>query len=173
MVASGNTDDQLDTLTQLGLDELDYKIISELINDPDASSSQFAQKFGKPLSTIQRRRAKLEASVIKKRYHLNPLLRHHRSANLLIDAKSGNANKLARLLYERYPQITRVVVGINSMVNIDATVFFKTTLQLHDIMQEIAAMPSVKNVTFFEVTELIGEREISPLWRMTSQLIGE
>lgn len=52
-------------------DALNIKIVRELINNPDISSTDIAARYDIPLSTIQRRRAKLEQSVISKSYALD------------------------------------------------------------------------------------------------------
>ena len=47
------------------IDDLNVKIVKELVTRPDISSTEIASKYKIPLSTIQRRRARLEEAVIK------------------------------------------------------------------------------------------------------------
>jgi predicted transcriptional regulator len=48
------------------LDATNVKIISELVNNPTMSSLALSKKLDVPLSTIQRRRAQLEKSILKR-----------------------------------------------------------------------------------------------------------
>jgi hypothetical protein len=72
-------------------------------------------------------------------------------------------------MFEKYPQLSRVVTGINSTANIMATLYFKETETLHSTMQEISKMPFIENVQFFEPVGLIGEREMTLGWLMKKQ----
>jgi len=57
-------------LAPVRIDALDLNIVNELIDDADASSSYIGKKYNKPLSTIQRRRTRLEKTVLKKEYSI-------------------------------------------------------------------------------------------------------
>src|ERR671925_154168 len=77
-------------------DDLNIKIVAELINNPDISSTDIAAKYGIPLSTIQRRRVKLEESVLSKAYNLDVRELGWRTADLLISVEKGKAEETAR-----------------------------------------------------------------------------
>ncbi|HYV52497.1 MAG TPA: winged helix-turn-helix transcriptional regulator [Candidatus Eisenbacteria bacterium] len=53
------------------VDDINLKIIEELVKNPSTSSASFATKLGIPLSSLQRRRTKLEKSVLIKSYNIN------------------------------------------------------------------------------------------------------
>lgn len=53
------------------LDLIDKGVIKELINDSASKSASISSKLKVPLSTIQRRRARLETSVLMKDYQLD------------------------------------------------------------------------------------------------------
>jgi hypothetical protein len=53
------------------LDSLNTKIIKELVSNPNVRSATIASKYKAPLSTVQRRKARLENSILKKNYHIN------------------------------------------------------------------------------------------------------
>ncbi|HEY1211616.1 MAG TPA: hypothetical protein VGE82_01595 [Nitrososphaera sp.] len=55
----------------ISLDELNLKIMTAMINDAEVKSTAMAKKYRSPLSTIQRRRAKLERTILKKRYDID------------------------------------------------------------------------------------------------------
>ena len=50
------------------VDDINLKIIEELVKNPNTSSASLATKLRMPLSSLQRRRAKLEKSVLVKAY---------------------------------------------------------------------------------------------------------
>jgi hypothetical protein len=53
------------------LDSLNTKIIKELVSNPNVRSATIASKYKAPLSTVQRRKARLENSILKRNYHIN------------------------------------------------------------------------------------------------------
>jgi DNA-binding Lrp family transcriptional regulator len=148
------------------LDELDIKIIAALMADAEISSAALAKKFNKPLSTIQRRRTKIQRYILSRKYTINPVLGNYRIAHLMILTSKGNADSVASHLFEKNPQLSRVVIGLNSTTNILATLYFKETETLHQTMQEISQAPFVENVHFFEPVKLVGERDMTFSWLM-------
>ena len=60
------TDNNKDNKTELVLlDSLHTKIIKELVSNPNVRNATIASKYMAPLSTVQRRKARLENSIIK------------------------------------------------------------------------------------------------------------
>jgi hypothetical protein len=53
------------------VDNTNLKIIEELVKNPSTSSASLASKLEMPLSSLQRRRSKLEKSVLLKSYHID------------------------------------------------------------------------------------------------------
>ena len=65
-------DNNKDNKTELVLlDSLNAKIIKELVSNPNVRSVTIASKYKAPLSTVQRRKARLENSILKKNYQIN------------------------------------------------------------------------------------------------------
>ncbi|WP_458743949.1 AsnC family transcriptional regulator [Candidatus Nitrosocosmicus sp. T] len=76
------------------LDNLNLKIIEELLNNGDIKSSEIASKLKIPLSTIQRRRATLEKfDILKKNYSLDVTKLGLRVAEVSISTKKGKQSK--------------------------------------------------------------------------------
>ena len=65
------TDNNKDNKTELVLLDSLHKIIKELVSNPNVRSATIASKYKAPLSTVQRRKARLENSVLKKNYQIN------------------------------------------------------------------------------------------------------
>src|SRR5262245_49105666 len=66
------------------LDSLDLEIVDELLDDANASSSDIARKYGVPLSTVQRRRTKLERTLLIKDYSINTQMHNWRSGEIFV-----------------------------------------------------------------------------------------
>src|SRR5688500_974372 len=52
-------------------DSLDINIIKELLTNSNVRTADIAARYKIPLSTIQRRRARIENSILEKKYHLD------------------------------------------------------------------------------------------------------
>jgi DNA-binding Lrp family transcriptional regulator len=148
------------------LDQLDILIVNALMADAEVSSASLAKILKTPLSTIQRRRANIEKYILSRKYTVDPALGKYRVAHLMILTSKGNADSVASHIYEKYKQLSRVVIGINSTTNIMATLYFKETEMLHKTMQEISQAAFVEKVQFFEPVKLIGERNVTLSWLM-------
>ena len=55
-----------DLIDPLRFDQLNLKITKEMINDSDVKNADMARRYRTPLSTIQRRRTKLERTILKR-----------------------------------------------------------------------------------------------------------
>ena len=150
------------------LDDLNIRIIKELVSNSDASSTEIAQKFGIPLSTVQRRRAKLEQSVISKSYRLDIRKLGWRMADLLISVEKGKAEETAqKLLESNRVSVIKASLRIgNPQVDIMADVFYRDSIELHNLTERVKAMPYVTFVEWAEVVKVVGSNYDSILERV-------
>ena len=140
---------------QIRIDDVDLTIIRELVNDSYASSSDMASKCGRPLSTVQRRRARLEKLFLQREYRIRPEQLSMRNAYIFIKVEGGNVAKLAEVLM-RNPAVFSVTSGINSIVDLMVQVIYRDSEQVFKIMDKMRAMPNIKDVHWFEVVKLLG-----------------
>jgi len=76
-------DNNKDNKTELVLlDSLNAKIIKELVSNPNVRSVTIASIYKAPLSTVQRRKARLENSILRKNYQINTRELAWRTADL-------------------------------------------------------------------------------------------
>jgi DNA-binding Lrp family transcriptional regulator len=139
-------------------DDLNTKIVRELVNDPYVSSTDIASKYDMPLSTIQRRRAKLEQAILTKTYNLDVRKLGWRTADLLISVEKGKAEETARKLLENN-KVNVIVASLrigDPRVDIMADIFYKDSIELHELTEKVKAMPYVKYVECAEVVKVIG-----------------
>ena len=139
-------------------DDLNIKIVRELVNNPDISSTDIAEKYGIPLSTIQRRRARLEGSFLKKMYNLDIRQLGWRTADLLISVEKGKAEETAQKLLENN-KVNVIVASLrigHPQVDIMADVFYRDSIELHGLTEKVKSMPYVTYVEWAEVVKVVG-----------------
>jgi DNA-binding Lrp family transcriptional regulator len=144
------------------LDALDVSIIKEMVNDADVKSAVIASRYKSPLSTVQRRRAKLERTILKKKYHIDIGQLGWRNADLMISVDKGNCEQVAKkLLEERSSNVVATSLRIGDpQVNVMAQVFYKNSEELHNLMEDIRSMTSVTSVEWAEVVRIVGSNNI-------------
>ena len=140
-------------------DKIDIQIISELLKNADIGSSDLSKKIGIPLSTIQRRRARIENSLLKKEYNLDFMAFGARAGDLVIDVDKGRSKEISQTLLEKYKQnILSCSIRINSKHNVIAHTVYKDSRDLHNLIESIRAMEYVVNVQWSEVVEEVVEK---------------
>ena len=139
-------------------DALNINIAKEILNDADVRSADIATRYGMPLSTIQRRRTRLERSVLKKNYQVNIKDLGWRSAEILIAVEKGKSEQVAKMLLEQHNKnIASASLRIGHPdVNVMASVFYRTSEELHSLIEAIRATPSVTSVEWSEMAKEVG-----------------
>lgn len=147
-----------DFLAHKIIEPLNIKIMRELINNPDLSGTDIATKYHMPLSTIQRRRARLERSVLKKSYLVNIKDLGWRNAEILIAVEKGNSEQVAKMLLEQHDKnIASASLRIGHPdVNVMASVFYRTSEELHLLIEAIRGTPNVTSVEWTELAKEVG-----------------
>jgi len=89
--------------TNIHVDNINLKIIEELLSNGDIKSSEIASKLAIPLSTIRRRRSLLEKfSVLEKTYTLDPKKFGLRISEISINTKKGNSQEVMKEIYNNH-----------------------------------------------------------------------
>jgi DNA-binding Lrp family transcriptional regulator len=141
----------------LALDDLDIGLIKEMIKDADVKSAFLADKYKNPLSTIQRRRARLERTILKKKYHLDMGRLHWRRADLMISLDGDCGPAASELLRNFGKNIISMSLRIGDpQANIVADVFYKDSRELLNLMDGIRSITSVRSVKWSEVVRDFG-----------------
>ena len=144
-------------------DSLDKSIIKELVRDADFKSAEISSKYKIPLSTVQRRRMKLERSVIKKDYKIDIQGLGVRTANLLIGVGKGGSEDIAGKIIQKHKKnvmSTTLVVG-NPQVNLSADVYYKNSTELHNLLEDIKSMPNVNYIEWYEIVRVVEDNRIA------------
>lgn len=146
------------TNNSLDLDSLDIKIMRELLGNPNSSSSKMVRKFGIPLSTVQRRKTRLERLVLTRKYELDTHDLGWRNAEILMLVENGKADYMAEKLIEKFDNVIGTSTRINTNSNLAAYVGFRNSYELHELMEKIRAMPNVSNIEWSEIVRDVGNK---------------
>jgi DNA-binding Lrp family transcriptional regulator len=140
------------------LDSDNIKIVSELVRQPDISSLALSKKLDIPLSTLQRRRARIEKAILKKTYTFNYKGFGGRIGDLIVNVDKGKSKEVAQNLLKKYKyNIVSCDTRINSMHNVAARIIYKDTEELFEIIESIKTMDYVDGVQWSEMVEAIGD----------------
>lgn len=142
----------------LGVDALDIRIITELLNNPESTSSEIAKEFGMPLSTIQRRRAQLERTVLTRKYELNVQGLGWRNAEILMFVENGNADYMAKELINKFDSVTSTSIRIDSGGNLAANVSYQNSDALHELLESVRRIPNITNIQWTEIVREEGDK---------------
>jgi DNA-binding Lrp family transcriptional regulator len=153
------------------LDDLNMGIVKELLVNPGASSTDIADMLKVPVSTIQRRRVKLEESVLAKTYYLDVQQLGWRTADLLICVEKGKTEETAqKLLRDNKTNVIMASLRIgHPKVDIMPAVFYKDSIELHNLTGKVRSMPYVTYVEWAEVVKVVGSNFTSMLNKISSK----
>ncbi|MBV9179587.1 MAG: Lrp/AsnC family transcriptional regulator [Nitrososphaeraceae archaeon] len=142
------------------LDDTNIKIVSQILDNPAIGSLALSKKLDIPLSTIQRRRAKIEKDVLKKTYTFDYKALGCRVGDLVINVDNGRAEEVAQKIINKYKNnVTHCQIRINSIHNILAQIIYKDTNELHYLIEGAKAMEHVTTVEWSEMVKIIGDND--------------
>jgi DNA-binding Lrp family transcriptional regulator len=144
------------TLPTLSL--ADKKILKALIlSEGHVSSLKLSRELDIPLSTVQRRRKRLEDLFIDATYHLRIEKFGWRRASLFISTQRGLTLSVAKELLSSRDSVLSVrrTMGA-SEIDLQAEFVFKRNAELIDEIEKIKTIDGVKSVTWNETIEVIG-----------------
>lgn len=145
------------------LSQIDKKILKILLNPSDRiSSHELAIKLGLPRTTVQRRRNYLEKHFLEFTYSLKLKNLGFRRVDLLIYTGGGSTNAVAQKLLDR-DEVVYVGKSIGEhTIDLRAEVIIKDNAQLLDLMEDVKAMPSVRDVVWSEIVQIVGQKRSIP-----------
>ena len=121
-----------------------------------------ASELGIPRTTVQRRRNYLEKYFLEFVYSLKLKDLGYRRVDLLIYTGGGVTVRIAQKLLER-DEIVYVGRSIGEhTIDLRAEVIIKDNSQLLDLLEEVKAMPSVRDVVWSEIVEIVGRKKSVP-----------
>ena len=143
--------------------EVDKQILKMLLEpEGKVTSRMLEQKLGIPRSTIQRRRRQLEKHYLRFNYSLNLEHLGFRRVDLLIYTGGGGTMEIAHELLKR-DEVTYVGRSIGEhTIDLRAEVIVRDNSQLLGLLELVKAMPSVRDVIWSEIVEVVGSKKSIP-----------
>ena len=140
------------------LTETDKQILRSLVSSRGRISSvELARKLEIPLTTIQRRRKRLESEFLEVAYSLKLEKLGWRNADLLISTSRGKASYIGKELLT-HNSITRVCRSIGEhTIDLHAEIVFKDNTELLNVIEWIKSLEGVNDVVWTEPVELMGK----------------
>ncbi len=141
------------------LSSIDKKILKALLSSTgDISSLSLSRELGIPLSTVQRRRKRLETYLLDMSYTLKVDKFGLRTADLFISTKNGMTDAVARELLAINAGVRSVsrILG-TSPADIMVGVVFKNNSDLLKMVEQIKAINGVGNISWVELMGPIGQ----------------
>jgi len=145
----------------LQLSDLDRKMLRLLLDsEGNISTHEISQKLDIPLSTVQRRRKRLEEDYFIKNYSLDPIKFGWRKIDLLIFTEGGETMNIGMELLKRDEVVFAAKTIGEHTIDLRVEVFVKDNSVLLDLLETVKAMKGVRNVVWTEVIETIGRRTL-------------
>lgn len=142
---------------------IDKKLLKILLQpNGRISSHALAAKLGIPRTTVQRRRNFLEKNFLEFAYSLKLAELGYRRVDLLIYTGGGDTVQIANKLLER-EEVVYVGRSIGEhTIDLRAEVIIRDNSQLLDMLEQIKAMSSVKDVIWSEIVKIVGKKRSVP-----------
>jgi DNA-binding Lrp family transcriptional regulator len=140
------------------IDDINLKIIEELVKNPSTTSSSLSTKLEIPLSSLQRRRAKIEKYILNKSYQINLRSISGKIGEVVINVKKGKSREVAKQILKKFRNnVMSVSTRINAEHNVAAHIMYNDTAELHALLESIKSMPFVSHLQWSEIVEVIGD----------------
>jgi hypothetical protein len=112
------------------------------------------------MTTVQRRRKRLESDLVERNYLLKAERLGWRTATLYITSENGSSIAIGKKILEMNEMVSSVMrnMGENDM-DIRVELFFRTNIELASILELIKSIKGVRNVVWSESIELIGKND--------------
>ncbi|MHB8566802.1 MAG: Lrp/AsnC family transcriptional regulator [Nitrososphaerales archaeon] len=141
------------------LSEIDRKMLKLLLDSEGRiPTHELSLQLGIPLSTVQRRRKRLEETYLVKAYSLDPMKFGFRRIDLLIYTEGGATMDIGKELLNR-EEVTFAARTIGEhTIDLRVEVFVKDNGVLLNLLEDVKAMKGVRDVVWTEVVETIGRK---------------
>jgi DNA-binding Lrp family transcriptional regulator len=149
----------------IGLSQIDRKILKILLtpNGNLKSTKSISKKLGIPITTVRRRRKRLESNFLKVQYVLDIEKFGWRRIDFFISIRNGLVNGVANKLME-LNDVTYVGKSIGEhTIDLRVETIVKDNSVLLDLLEEIKGMEGVKDVVWSEIVSVVGRKISIPI----------
>lgn len=144
----------------IGLSQLDRKILKILLtpNGHLKSTKSISTKLGIPITTIRRRRKRLENKFLKVQYVLDIEKFGWRRIDFFISIRNGLVNNVAKKLMD-LNDVTYVGKSIGEhTIDLRVESIVKDNVVLLDLLEQIKGMEGVRDAVWSEIVNVVGSK---------------
>jgi DNA-binding Lrp family transcriptional regulator len=155
----------------ISLTDVDKKMLQTLLTTSGRISSlSLSRKLDIPLTTVQRRRKRLEGELLEVSYSLNLDKLGLRKVSLLISTSHGRASAVGTELLS-HSAITKVSRSIGEhTIDLHAEMIFKDNRELMHVIEWVKALEGVNDVVWTEPVSVIGKKNMAVLEKVLNGL---
>ena len=142
------------------ISDLDRKLLKILLqpNGDLKSSKTLSAKLGMPITTVRRRRKRLESTLLKLHYVLDIEKFGWRRVDFFIAIKNGMVNAVASKLLDS-DEVTYVGKSIGEhTIDLRVETIVKDNASVLDVLEKIKAMDGVNDVVWSEIVSVVGRK---------------
>jgi DNA-binding Lrp family transcriptional regulator len=140
--------------------DLDRKLLKILLlpNGDLKSSKSLSSKLGIPITTVRRRRKRLESKFLKLHYELDIEKFGWKRVDFFISIRNGMVNAVANKLLDS-DEVTYVGKSIGEhTIDLRVETIVRDNASILDILEKIKAMDGVKDVVWSEIVSVVGKK---------------
>ena len=142
------------------ISDLDRKLLKILLspNGDLKSSKSLSAKLGIPITTVRRRRKRLESKFLKMHYILDIEKFGWKRVDFFISIRNGMVNSVANKLLTS-DEVTYVAKSIGEhTIDLRVEAIVKDNGSILDLLEKIKAMEGVKDVVWSEIVNVVGRK---------------
>jgi len=151
---------QVDNKATTTVSDLDRKLLKILLspNGDLKSSKSLSAKLGIPITTVRRRRKRLESKFLKMHYILDIEKFGWKRVDFFISIRNGMVNAVANKLLTS-DEVTYVAKSIGEhTIDLRVEAIVKDNGSILDLLEKIKAMEGVKDVVWSEIVNVVGRK---------------
>ena len=139
-------------------DRINIEIFRNILKDPEIKSSEISDLLDIPLSTIQRRRSRIETShLVKKSFLIDYHRLGLRIADLLIKVSKGDIETIVSDIVKQHSKsILEVTIRIGHPdINLIVRIVYKDNNEIYEIMRTLNTVDNLESIQWSEVLKEI------------------
>ena len=143
-----------------GVSNIDRRLLKILLmpNGDLKSSKSLSAKLGIPITTVRRRRKRLESKFLKMHYVLDIEKFGWKRVDFFISIRNGMVNAVANKLIDS-DEVTYVGKSIGEhTIDLRIETIVKDSASILDLLEKIKAMDSVRDVVWNEIVTVVGRK---------------
>ena len=145
------------------ISDIDKKLLQILLSpNGNIKSNSISKELGVPITTIRRRRKRLESEFLKSYYVLDIEKFGWRRVDFFISVKNGKINSVANKLMD-IDEVTYVGKSIGEhTIDLRVESIVKDNIILLDLLEKIKGMDGVNDVVWSEIVSVVGRKKSIP-----------